>query len=99
MVRNYACFFTQSDTILPHYLRLIDAFRKGCDFTPPFHDINFVQKNYLEIYVKKQGEFSRFLHDLPLGPEAAGKNEFNFRGPFVTFMRLLFLGTWIEIGA
>ena len=85
MARNLACIFTPSETILPHYLNLLDAFGKAKDFAAPFADINNVQKVCLELYLKKLNTFSTFLHDFPINDaESKGiKNEFEVRGPFV----------------
>lgn len=54
-------------------------------FQTPFPDINGVQKEFLELYMKKLGPFSSFMHDFPFGQEEAKgiKNEFSIRGPFV----------------
>ncbi len=84
MSRNLACIFTPSDSMVPHYLKLLGAFTKGEAFTAPFPDINNVQKDYLELYLKKLNVFSTFLHDFPIeNPEAKGiKNEFQVRGPY-----------------
>ena len=71
--------------MVPHYLSLLDAFTKSADFKPPFADINNVQKDFLELYLKKMNVFSTFMHDFPIGEEEAKgiKNEFQVRGPFV----------------
>lgn len=80
-----ACIFTVSDSVVPSYLSLVDAFTKGADFVPPFPDINTIQKDHLELYLKKMGPFSDFMHDFPIGEEEKKgvKNEFKVRGPFV----------------
>ena len=85
MSRNFACLFTPSDSILNHYLALLEAFNKGESFSQKFTDINNVQKDYLELFVKKAGEFSSFMHDFPFGKEDIKgiKNEFKVKGPFV----------------
>lgn len=82
MSRNLACIFTPSETILGHYLALLEAFGKEAGFVPRFPDINNVEKEFLELYLKKVGVFSSFLHDFPFGQEEeAGKNEFTIKGP------------------
>jgi hypothetical protein len=85
MSRNLACIFTPSDTLIPHYLGLLGAFTEGKDYKAPFADINAVTKDHLELYLKKLGPFSTFLHDFPLETEEAKgpKNEFTVRGPYV----------------
>ncbi len=85
--RNFACLFTPHEAILTHTLALIEAFNKDEIFVPKFPDINAVQKDYLELYIKRVGEFSTFLHDFPFGQEDTKgiKNEFRIRGPFVRF--------------
>jgi hypothetical protein len=89
MSRNYACVFTMSESLLGHYIALLDAFTKGEHFAQRFGDIHNVQKDYLELFVNRGGEFSRFLHDFPFGQEELRniKNDFRVKGPFV----LLFL--------
>ena len=73
--------------MLGQYLKLLDAFTKNADYVSPYPDINNVQKEYLELYLKKMNEFSTFMHDFPLKEEEAKakgiKNEFQVRGPFV----------------
>ncbi len=84
MSRNLACIFTPSETLLGHYVSLLEAFSKGESFVQRFPDINAVQKDYIELYIKRVGEFSSFIHDFPFGQEDTKgiKNEFKIRGPF-----------------
>jgi len=67
-------------------MNLIEAFEKNQIFVPKYSDINIVQKDYLELYIKKKpGEFSTFLHEFPFGQEDIKgiKNEFKIKGPYV----------------
>lgn len=91
MSRNYACIFTPSETLIGHYIALIHAFKDLKSYSTPFQDINNVQKDHLELYIKKIGVFSKFLHDFPFSkPEELNgpKNDFQIRGPFVTASKL-----------
>ena len=91
MSRNLACIFTPSDTLVPHYLEMLGAFTEGKDYQAPFADINAVTKDHLELYLKKLGPFSTFLHDFPLQTEETKgpKNEFYVRGPYVSIPLLI----------
>eukprot|EP01022_Parablepharisma_sp_SALTPOND_P020923 TRINITY_DN3934_c0_g1_i1.p1 TRINITY_DN3934_c0_g1~~TRINITY_DN3934_c0_g1_i1.p1 ORF type:complete len:445 (-),score=59.50 TRINITY_DN3934_c0_g1_i1:145-1479(-) len=82
MGRNLACVFTPSETILPHYLKLLEAFNKGEDFAPVYPDITNITKPYLELYIKKTGVFSSYVHGLPTIGQEGTKNEFQVLGPF-----------------
>lgn len=83
--RNLACVFTPNETIFGHYLALLDAFKKDEGFRSVFPDINNIQKDYLELYLKRVGVFSTFLHDFPFGQEDVQgiKNEWTIKGPMV----------------
>jgi len=85
--RNHACIFSPSETMVQHYLKLIEAFTKGEDYATPYPDINSVTKDYLELFIKKINKYSTFLHEFPIGEESAKgiKNEFKVRGPYVFF--------------
>jgi len=87
MSRNLACIFTPTDAMIPHYLRLLEAFTKGEEYSTPYPDINNITKDYLELYLKKMNVFSTFMHDFPIGQESEKgiKNEFKVKGPFVFF--------------
>ncbi len=77
--------FTLSSTLQKEYANLLAAVQKSARFTPPFRDIHSVFKDHFEIYVKRIGAFSSFLHKFPVGAaESTGiKNEFQIRGLFV----------------
>lgn len=94
MERNYACIFTPSDTLVPHYLKILEAFTSNSDYESPFPDITKVDKEHLELYLKRVNIFSGFVHDLDLSNPNNPQNEFKIRGPFVTV--LLSLGARIE---
>ena len=88
-----ACIFTPSDTLVPHYLKVLEAFQNKTDFETPFPDMAAVSKDYLELYLKKVNVFSTFLHDLDFSNEDNPENDFQIRGPFVSFC-LTVKGTW-----
>ena len=77
--------FTLSSTLLKEYQKLLSAVQKGQNFTAPYQDINDVVKGCHEIYVKRIGEFSSFLHSFQVDAAslAGEKHEFEFRGLFV----------------
>ena len=66
---------------------MLGAFTEGKDYKTPFADIKDVTKDHLELYLKKLGTFSTFLHDFPFDTEEAKgpKNEFYVRGPYVPY--------------
>eukprot|EP00826_Nyctotherus_ovalis_P052757 TRINITY_DN6755_c0_g1_i6.p1 TRINITY_DN6755_c0_g1~~TRINITY_DN6755_c0_g1_i6.p1 ORF type:complete len:243 (+),score=42.90 TRINITY_DN6755_c0_g1_i6:143-871(+) len=81
MQRNLACLFTPSDTLVPHYLSLLDAFTNNKDYATPFPDIANVNKEHLELYLKRLNVFSSFVHSVDFDSPA---NEFQISGPFVS---------------
>jgi hypothetical protein len=85
VTRNYACAFTLSSVLLKEYQKLLAAVQKSQPFTAPFADIESVTKDNFEIYVKRIGPFSTFLHSFQAGaaPKTGQKHEFEFRGLFV----------------
>jgi len=92
MSRNLACIFTPTDIMIPHYLKLIEAFTKGEEYATPYPNMNEITKDNLELYIKKMGPFSSFMHDFPIGQESEKgiKNEFKIRGPYVFFIMLFY---------
>lgn len=82
--RNLICIFTPSDTILPHYIKLLEAFNGNVDYETPFPDMLNVSKKYLELYLKKVNVFSSFVHNINPTEVNNKQNEFYVRGPFVT---------------
>ncbi len=87
MARNYACMFSLSETLAPHYVNMVQAFNKGEDFVSPYHDIASLRKPHLELFVKKLSTFSSFLHEVPLAEDGSSpgyQNDFQILGPFVS---------------
>ena len=66
-------------------MELVNAFNNNKPFPAKYKEIINVQKDYLELYIKKSGVFSSFLHNFPFGEEDIKgiKNEFRIKGPFV----------------
>jgi hypothetical protein len=80
MQRNLACIFSPSDTLVPHYLKLLDAFTNNKDFQTPFPDIMNATKEHLELYLKRLNIFSSFVHSVDFNDP---RNEFQVSGPYV----------------
>ena len=78
--------FTLNSTLLKEYQKLLSAVQKGQSFTPPFPDIHNVTKENFDIYVKRIGPFSTFLHSFQTdtASRTRQKHEFEFRGLFVS---------------
>ncbi len=71
--------------MLKEYQRLLAAVQKSQPFIPAFADIRNVTKENFEIYVKRIGAFSTFLHSFQAGAasQSGKEHEFQFRGLFV----------------
>eukprot|EP00831_Metopus_contortus_P038305 TRINITY_DN30129_c0_g1_i1.p1 TRINITY_DN30129_c0_g1~~TRINITY_DN30129_c0_g1_i1.p1 ORF type:complete len:152 (+),score=14.14 TRINITY_DN30129_c0_g1_i1:321-776(+) len=71
MSKNSACIYTPSDTLVPHYLKLLEAFLLEEDFDTPFPDINLAEEEYLELYFKiRQRNFQASYMIVTLGKKS-----------------------------
>ncbi len=82
MSRNYSCTFALSESLAAHYASIVHAFNTGEPFSAPYPDIASARKPHLEIFVKKHGTFSSFMHELPTAADSI-QNDFQILGPFV----------------
>ena len=77
MTRNYSWSFLSNTTIYRQHVKLPEALKDRSVFSPISPTISDFTKNYVEICVKKQNGFSKWLHEV-----ASDVDEFDIRGPF-----------------
>jgi len=84
--RNYGCFFTATEKLLPEYLKLIEAVKEKKDFIPPFDDIYNVYRDGIELFMKTKNGFSKTMDEIPLNSES---DKFKLIGPMGCGLRLV----------
>ena len=80
--RIYNLCFTFTPLIYPRLMEMIFEFKKK---RSSFSKISNIYKPYLELIIKKKGNFSKYLHEMNLNPDpiTGNNNKFTITGPFV----------------
>lgn len=81
VARNYSYSFMNNQELFKAHANLPNALASASHWRPLCVNIGSFSKDYLEICVKKQRLFSKWLHEMELSDD-----EFEIRGPFVFFI-------------